>query len=85
LLTALQDALMTLRASKDPTATAATSGSDPKPPISLADLAKKAAESDARAHKWEIEELRTTIAGLREELSKYRSLCLFSKENVARC
>ncbi|KAH9958819.1 Afadin and alpha-actinin-binding-domain-containing protein [Russula dissimulans] len=70
LLTALQDALMTLRASEDPTATAATSGSNPKPQISLADLAKKAAESDAKAHKWEIEELLTTVAGLREELKK---------------
>ena len=37
----------------------------------LADLAKKAAESDAKAHKWEMEELRNTIAGLRDELSEF--------------
>ena len=68
LLTALRDALTTLRASEAPATT--TPGSDPKQNISLADLVKKAAESDAKAHKWEVEELRTTIAALRDELSK---------------
>jgi hypothetical protein len=75
LLTSLQDALTTLRASSGGPAAAATttSGPNPKPQISLADLAKRAAESDAKAHKWEIEELRTTIVGLRDELSESRS------------
>ncbi|KAI0255469.1 Afadin and alpha-actinin-binding-domain-containing protein [Lactifluus subvellereus] len=68
LLTALRDALTTLRASEAPATT--TPGSDLKQHISLADLAKKAAESDAKAHKWEVEELRTTIAVLRDELKK---------------
>jgi hypothetical protein len=66
LLTALQDALTTLRAS----ATPMSSGSQPKPQISLADLEKKAAESNAKAHKWEIEELQNIIAGLRDQLSE---------------
>jgi hypothetical protein len=65
-LTALQDALTTLRASTSPT----TSGPHPKPQISLADLEKKAAESNAKAHKWEIEELQNIIVGLRDELSE---------------
>ncbi|KAI9440811.1 Afadin and alpha-actinin-binding-domain-containing protein [Lactarius indigo] len=69
LLTTLQDALATLRAS----ATPVSSGSHPKPQISLADLEKKAAESDAKAHKWEIEELQNTIAVLRDELKKARA------------
>ena len=69
LLTSLQDMLTTFRASSEaPTTAAAASGS--KPQILFADLAKKAAESDAKAHKWEIEELRNTIAGLRDELSE---------------
>lgn len=75
LLTSLQDALTTLKASSGgpaAAAAAATSGPNPKSQISLADLAKRAAESDAKAHKWEIEELRTTIAGLRDELSESR-------------
>ena len=61
--------LTTFRASSEapPAGAAAASGS--KPQILFADLAKKAAESDAKAHKWEIEELRNTIAGLRDELS----------------
>jgi len=46
------------------------SDSHPKPQISLAELEKKAAESDAKAHKWEIEELQNTIAELRDELSE---------------
>jgi hypothetical protein len=73
LLTSLRDALTTLRASDaSPNTGAAASESEPKKPqISLADLAKKAAESDAKAHKWEIEELRNTIAGLRDELSEF--------------
>ncbi|KAH8995051.1 Afadin and alpha-actinin-binding-domain-containing protein [Lactarius hatsudake] len=33
----------------------------------------KVAESDAKAHKWEIEELQNTIAGLRDELKKARA------------
>ena len=72
MLTALRDALTTLRASEAlaTTATTTASGSDPKQRISLADLAKKAAESDIKAHKWEIEELRTTITVLRDELSE---------------
>jgi hypothetical protein len=72
MLTALRDALTTLRASDafPTTPTTTASGSDPKLRISLADLAKKAAESDIKAHKWEIEELRTTIAALRDELSE---------------
>ncbi|KAN0132821.1 Afadin- and alpha -actinin-Binding domain containing protein [Lactarius tabidus] len=68
-LTALQDALTTLRASTSPT----TSGPHPKPQISLADLEKKAAESNAKAHKWEIEELQNIIVGLRDELKKART------------
>lgn len=67
LLTSLQDTLTTLRTSSSPDS--AASGS--KPQILLADLAKKAAESDAKAHKWEVEELRNTIAGLRDELSEF--------------
>jgi hypothetical protein len=72
LLTSLRDALTTLRASEVPPAGAGSaSGSNPqKPQIMLADLAKKAAESNAKAYKWEIEELRNTIAGLRDELSE---------------
>ena len=71
LLTSLRDALATLRASDPPPDTAGASESEPKKPqISLADLVKKAAESDAKAHKWEIEELRNTVAGLRDELSE---------------
>ncbi|KAI0259428.1 Afadin and alpha-actinin-binding-domain-containing protein [Gloeopeniophorella convolvens] len=66
LLTALRDALTTLRASEVHVA----SGSDPRPQISLADLQKRMAESDAKAHKWEIEELQGTIAELRAELTK---------------
>lgn len=66
LLTALQDALTTLRASTTPM----SSCSHPKPQISLADLEKKAAESNAKAHKWEIEELQNIIVGLRVELSE---------------
>ncbi|KAH9034569.1 Afadin and alpha-actinin-binding-domain-containing protein [Lactarius pseudohatsudake] len=69
LLTALQDALTALKTS----ATPMSSASHPKPQISLADLEKKAAESDAKAHKWEIEELQNTIAGLRDELKKARA------------
>ena len=71
LLTSLQDMLTTFRASSEapPAGAAAASGS--KPQILFADLAKKAAESDAKAHKWEIEELRNTIAGLRDELSGF--------------
>ena len=70
LLTSLRDALATLRASDAPPNTAGASESEPKKPqISLAELVKKAAESDAKAHKWEIEELRNTVAGLRDELS----------------
>lgn len=73
LLTSLRDALSTLRASDVSPNTAGASESEPKKPhISLVDLAKKAAESDAKAHKWEIEELRNTIAGLRDELSGFR-------------
>ena len=75
LLTSLRDALTTLRASEAPSAgtgAGASSGSNSqKPQILLADLAKKAAESDTKAYKWEIEELRNTIAGLRDELSKF--------------
>ena len=66
LLTALQDALTTMRASS----TQISSGSHPKPQILLADLEKKVAESDAKAHRWEIEELQNTIVGLRDELSE---------------
>jgi hypothetical protein len=78
LLTSLRDALTTLRASEAPPpptdgGTAASGSISRKPPILLADLAKKAAESDAKAHKWEIEELRNTIAGLRDELSEFHS------------
>ncbi|KAH9057460.1 Afadin and alpha-actinin-binding-domain-containing protein [Lactarius vividus] len=69
LLTALQDALTSLKTSAAPM----SSVSHPKPQISLADLEKKAAESDAKAHKWEIEELQNTIAGLRDELKKARA------------
>ncbi|KAI0291527.1 Afadin and alpha-actinin-binding-domain-containing protein [Multifurca ochricompacta] len=69
LLTTLRDALTTLRAS----ATPIVPGSEMKPQISLADLEKKAAESEAKAHKWEIEELKTTIAGLRDELRKVKA------------
>jgi len=73
LLTSLRDTLTTLRDSEPSpnNAGAITSESEAKKrQISLADLAKKAAESDAKAHKWEIEELRNTIAGLRDELSE---------------
>ena len=74
LLTSLQDMLTTLRASSEvPTTAGATTASGSKPQILFADLAKKAAESDAKAHKWEIEELRNTIAGLRDELSGFSS------------
>ena len=80
LLTSLRDALTTLRASEAPSAgtgAGASSGSNSqKPQILLADLAKKAAESDTKAYKWEIEELRNTIAGLRDELSKFFFLSL---------
>ncbi|KAH9074908.1 Afadin and alpha-actinin-binding-domain-containing protein [Lactarius deliciosus] len=69
LLTALQDALTTLKTSSTPM----TLASHLKPQISLADLEKKVAESDAKAHKWEIEELQNTIAGLRDELKKART------------
>ncbi|KAH9166685.1 Afadin and alpha-actinin-binding-domain-containing protein [Lactarius sanguifluus] len=69
LLTALQDALTALKTS----ATPMSSASHLKPQISLADLEKKVAESDAKAHKWEIEELQNTIAGLRDELMKARA------------
>ena len=72
LLTSLRDALTTLRASDASSNTAGASGSEPKKPhISLVELAKKAAESDAKAHKWETEELRNTIAGLQDELSEF--------------
>lgn len=87
LLTSLRDALATLRAcdALPAAGTASTStsgsGSNSKPPISLADLAKRTAESDAKAHKWEVEELRATIASLRDELSELstpsRGRCLF--------
>lgn len=49
-----------------------SSGSQTKPQISLADLEKKAAESNAKAHKWEIEELQNIIMGLHDELSEPR-------------
>ena len=75
LLTALQDALTTLRAS----ATPMPSGSHLKPQISLADLEKKAAESNAKAHKWEIEELQNIIARLRDELSEP---CIQPQKNI---
>lgn len=75
LLTALQDALTTMKAS----ATLMPSGPYSKPQISLADLEKKVAESDAKAHKWEIEELQDTIARLRDELSEP---CFQSRKNV---
>ncbi|KAI0246913.1 hypothetical protein BJV78DRAFT_1250446 [Lactifluus subvellereus] len=48
-------------------------GSHQKQHISLADLAKKAAEADAKAPKWEVEELRTTITAQRDELKKVNS------------
>ena len=77
LLTSLRDALTTLRA-VDASNTAGASESEPKKPqISVVDLAKKAAESDAKAHKWEVEELRNTIAGLWDELSEF---CFFFPE-----
>jgi hypothetical protein len=80
LLTSLRDALTTLRASDASPNTAGASESEPKKPqISLADLVKKAAESDAKAHKWEIEELRNTIAGLRGELSEFCFFSFFSR------
>jgi hypothetical protein len=83
LLTSLREALTTLRASDASPNTAGASESEPKKPqISLADLAKKAAESDAKAHKWEIEELRNTIAGLRGELSEFWLLFLPECRNV---
>ena len=74
LLTTLQDALTSLRAS----ATPMSSGSQPKPQISLADLEKKAAESNAKAHRWEIEELQNIIVGLHDELSE---LCFRPRKN----
>jgi uncharacterized protein YdcH (DUF465 family) len=78
LLTSLRDALATLRASDASPNTAGASESEhKKPQISLAELVKKAAESDAKAHKWEIEELRNTVAGLRDELSECFSFFLF--------
>ncbi len=73
LLTTLRDAIATLRTCETPASgdgASSTSGSNSKPQISLVDLAKKAAESDAKAHKWQVEELRTTIVGLRDELSE---------------
>ena len=75
LLTSLRDALATLRtcdalpAAGIASTSASASGSNAKSQISLADLAKRTAESDAKAHKWEVEELRATIASLRDELS----------------
>ena len=79
LLTSLRDALTTLRASDaSPNAAAGASESEPKKSqISLAELVKKAAESDAKAHKWEVEELRNTIAGLQGELSEFFFLSFF--------
>jgi len=75
LLTSLRDALTTLRVSDTSPNTPGASESEPKKSqISLVDLAKKAAESDAKAHKWEVEELRNTIIGLRDELSEF---CFF--------
>lgn len=83
LLTSLRDALTTLRASDaSPNTTGAPESEPKKPQISLVDLAKKAAESDAKAYKWEIEELRNTIAGLRDELSGFRFLFLPECRNV---
>ena len=77
LLTSLRDALATLRASDASPPNTAAGVSErseaKKSQISLADLVKKAAESDAKAHKWEMEELRNTIAGLRDELSEFFS------------
>ena len=63
--TVFQDALTTLEA-----LAITTPGSHPKQVILLVDSTKKGTESDAKAHKWEVEELRTTIAALRDELSK---------------
>lgn len=78
LLTSLQDALTTLKAlDVSPIAAGASELEPKKPQISSVDLAKKAAESDAKAHKWEIEELRNTVAGLQNELSEN---CFFSAE-----
>jgi hypothetical protein len=77
LLASLRDALTTLRAfDASPNTTGALESEHNKPQISLVDLAKKATESDAKAHKWEIKELRNTtrIAGLQGELSKF---CFF--------
>jgi hypothetical protein len=83
LLTSLRDALSTLRASDASPNTAGASESEPKKPqISLADLAKKAAESDAKAHKWEVEELRNTIAGLQGELSEVYFFLFLECRNV---
>ena len=84
LLTSLRDTLATLRTcdALPAAGTASASGSNPKPQISLADLAKKAAESDAKAHKWEVEELRATIASLRDELSESLPLIRETKCNV---
>jgi hypothetical protein len=80
LLTSLRDALTTLRASDASPNSAGASESEPKKPhISLVELAKKAAESDAKAHKWEIEELRNTIAGLQGELSELFFFFFFSE------
>lgn len=71
------DAPTTLRASDASPNTAGASESEPKKPhMSLADLVKKAAELDAKAHKWEIVELRNTIARLRNELSGFWFLFL---------
>lgn len=76
LLASLRDALTTLRAfDASPNTTGALESEHNKPQISLVDLAKKATESDAKAHKWEIKELRNTtrIAGLQGELKKVKA------------
>jgi len=88
LLTSLRDALTTLRASdaSPPNTAAGVSESEAKKSqISLADLVKKAAESDAKAHKWEVEELRNTIAGLRDELSEFFFLVLSFFPECRKC
>ena len=58
LLASLRDALMTLRATDaSPNTAAGALESEPKKSqILLVELVKKAAESDAKTHKWEIEE-----------------------------
>lgn len=92
LLTTLRDALATLRTCDDAAASNSGSGSGSdsnsnprKPQISLADLTKKAAESDAKAHKWEVDELRATIAGLRDELSVFSFLFFFCLRKFVFC